>query len=104
MGGSSVDKQASRFGLRFCVNCEALDRFATVHIACCYRTVSTSAALFLAEVPPGDVLAKERGSRTRREQLPERQRLDVAIPGWQPRQSESFPRSRDGWRGLPAPL
>lgn len=81
-----------RSGLRFRINCEALNkalRLTALRITRCYRTVSTPATLFLAEVPPEDVLAKERGFRTRREQLPKQQLLDAAIPEWQPGQSRS---------------
>lgn len=70
-------------GLRFRINCKALDRalrLGAVRITRCYCMVSTPAAFFLAEVPPGNVLAKERKSRTWwRKQLPERQSFDAAM-------------------------
>lgn len=40
-------------------------RLAVIRITRCYRTVSTAAALVLAGIPPGDLLAQERLSMRR---------------------------------------
>lgn len=52
--------------LVFRVNCKVLDRaerFAALRITHCYLMVSMKAAFFLAEIPPEDMLAKERELR-----------------------------------------
>lgn len=57
--------RASKYG----VNDAALgraQRLAALRITHCYRTVSTAAALFLAEMPPADLLAVERETVRRR--------------------------------------
>lgn len=47
-------------GLKFQRNTDAIvraQRLAAVRVTRCYKTVSADAALFLAEIPPGDLLA-----------------------------------------------
>lgn len=54
--------------VKFDVNRKALDRslrLAAIRVTRCYRTVSTAAALVLAGLPPGDLLAQERLSMRR---------------------------------------
>lgn len=41
-------------------------RLAAVRITLCYRTISTAATLFLAELPPVDFLARERETNRQR--------------------------------------
>jgi len=83
------------------VNIKAIvraQRVATLRVTRAYRTVSADAALFLADIPPGDLLALERSRVRCRLEEPDRtgtaavltaEERKITVGGWQARWNRS---------------